>query len=90
MPSSWSKSVNHHDPPIGAVHVNLNKQKELKSTSKNSKAVKKVRPCKVEVTDYAYQKKYSCMQKTGTCSTANMQNQHSSKDSIAITAELAT
>jgi len=28
------------------------------------------------------------MQKTGTCSTADMQNQHSSKDSIAITAKL--
>ena len=27
------------------------------------------------------------MQKTGTCSTADMQNQHSSKDSIAITAD---
>ena len=73
--SSWSKSVYHHDPLIGAAHVHLNKQKEFKSASKNSKAVKKVQPCKA----VRIPKKYSCMQRTGTCSTADMQNQHRSK-----------
>ena len=52
------------------------------SVSKNSKAVKKLHPCKVEVTDYAYQKSKG----TGTCSTANKQNQHSSEDSTALSA----
>ena len=52
------------------------------TASKNSKAVKKVHPCKVEVTDYGSQKVQGLI---ATCSTADMQNQHSSEDSIAIT-----
>ena len=42
----------YHDSPIGAVLLHLNKQKKMKSASKNSEAEKNVRPCKVEVTDY--------------------------------------
>ena len=70
-----SKSVNHHDPPIGVVHVHLHKQKRIVIHLQNNKAGKKAHPCKVEVTDYPYQNSIA------TCRTADMQNQH-------ITAEL--
>ena len=79
------KSVNHHDPPIGVVHVCLYKQKELKSVSKNSKTVKKACTCKVEVTNYPYQHgKAVCKRLVS----AAQQTCKISIDGMAITAEL--
>jgi len=68
--------------------VHVNKPKELKSVSNNSKVAKKACPCKEEVTDYPYQNSIGACKRLVCAVQQTCKISIVVKDSMAITAEL--